>query len=56
MATSYTQLLARKLQAHLDAEAEQLVEHVVEGNSRMLALIKDLLAYARAGENAKVRG
>ncbi|MDQ2777606.1 MAG: ATP-binding protein [Acidobacteriota bacterium] len=51
--TTYTQLLARKLQTHFDLEAEQFVEYIVEGNRRMLALIKDLLAYAQAGEKRK---
>ncbi len=48
--TSFTQLLAKKLRPHFDPEAEQFVQYIVEGNSRMLTLIKDLLAYAQAGE------
>ena len=48
--TSYTQLLARKLQPHLDPDAEQFVNYIVDGNSRMLSLVEDLLAYAEAGE------
>jgi signal transduction histidine kinase len=51
--TVYSQLLARKLHTHFDPEAEQFVEYIVEGNSRMLALIKDLLTYARAGNQRR---
>lgn len=47
--TSCTQLLAAKLSGLLDEEAEHLIEEIVEGNRRMRALIKDLLAYARSG-------
>jgi PAS domain S-box-containing protein len=54
--TCCTQLLVRKFNAHLDAEAEQFVEHIVEGNSRMSALIKDLLVYARVGAEQQARG
>jgi signal transduction histidine kinase len=48
--TLYSRLLARKLRAHLDAEAEDFLQHIVEGNTRMIALINDLLAYAQAGD------
>lgn len=47
--TAYTQLLARKLGTSVDGEAEMLVGQILKGSSRMSALIKDLLAYARVG-------
>lgn len=47
--TAYTQLLARRLGATLDCDAEMLVSQILKGSSRMSALIKDLLAYARLG-------
>jgi light-regulated signal transduction histidine kinase (bacteriophytochrome) len=47
--TAYTQLLARRHGATLDGEAEMLVSQILQGSSRMSALIKDLLAYARVG-------
>jgi signal transduction histidine kinase len=47
--TAYTQLLARRLGAHLDADAEMFVKYILDGSSRMSALIKDLLTYARVG-------
>jgi signal transduction histidine kinase len=47
--TAYTQLLARRLGPTLDDEAEMLVSQILEGSTRMSALIKDLLAYARLG-------
>jgi signal transduction histidine kinase len=53
--TSYTQLLARNLQPHLDSDSEQFVEYIVEGNRHMAALIKDMLAYAQAGDERRQR-
>ena len=47
--TAYTQLLARRLGATLDSEADMLVSQILKGSSRMSALIHDLLAYARVG-------
>jgi signal transduction histidine kinase len=47
--TAYTQLLARQLGATLDGEAEMLVGQILQGSTRMSALIRDLLAYARLG-------
>ena len=46
---AYTQLLARRQGATLDGEAKMLVSQILKGSSRMSALIKDLLAYARVG-------
>lgn len=42
-----SQILQRRYQSKLDAPAEELIVHIVEGASRMQALILDLLAYSR---------
>ena len=47
--TAYTQLLARRLGATVDSEANMLIGQILKGSSRMSALIKDLLAYAQLG-------
>jgi light-regulated signal transduction histidine kinase (bacteriophytochrome) len=47
MVTSYVQLLAKRYEGKLGAEAEQFIAYAVEGTQRMKALIDDLLAYAR---------
>ena len=52
MVTSFVQLLARKYQGKLDADADVYIAQTVEGASRMRSLILDLLAYSRV-ESAK---
>jgi PAS domain S-box-containing protein len=49
---SYTQLLAKRYQGQLDAEADEFISYVLSGTRAMETLIKGLLQYAIAGEDA----
>jgi PAS domain S-box-containing protein len=52
MITSYTELLARRYKGKLDDTADQFIAIVLRGASSMEELIKTLLRYAQAGEEA----
>ena len=51
--SSYTELLAEEYGTHLDGEAHEYMDFIVDGATRMQQLIKDLLAFSRVGTRGK---
>ena len=49
MVISFTQLLSKRYQGRLGADADEFIGFAVEGATRMQQLIQDLLAYSRVG-------
>ncbi|WP_290652288.1 PAS domain-containing sensor histidine kinase [Aquisalimonas sp.] len=47
MVRSYTELMERKLEPHLDDKTQKYMQYVIDGAERMQRLISDLLMYSR---------
>jgi len=52
---SYGELLARKYQGRLDADADEFIKFMTQAANRMTQLLKDLLAYSQAGRSDRMR-
>ncbi|XZN92430.1 MAG: ATP-binding protein [Microcoleus sp.] len=50
---SYAQLLEKRYQEQLDSQANKFIGNIVQGCTRMQALIDDLLEYSRVGRSHK---
>ncbi|MEM9266004.1 MAG: PAS domain-containing protein [Cyanobacteria bacterium P01_F01_bin.13] len=51
--SSYTELLAEEYGDRLDGEANEYVDFIIDGATRMQQLIKDLLTFSRVGTRGK---
>lgn len=53
MVTSFTQLLEKRYKNKLDKDADEFIEFILDGATRMQSLINDLLQYSRVGTRGK---
>lgn len=53
MVSSFTQLLARRYEGRLDAEADEFIQYALGGAQTMQALIRDLLAFSQVGSQGQ---
>ncbi|MDQ6751381.1 MAG: ATP-binding protein [Actinomycetota bacterium] len=53
MVSGFVQLLAKRYEGRLDAEADEFIAYAVEGVTRMQELIDDLLTFSRIGRDGR---
>lgn len=53
MITSFTQLLEKRYKDKLGSDADEFIGYIVDGASRMQAMISDLLDYSRVGTRGR---